>query len=364
MSSAATVRRGRRGWPGGEARGRTRGGGGAVPSEPDRFTGRTRRSFVGGESTWSSTRWCPTTSGACIANIVPAVLEPGPRRPPWLPLLAAQAEQLVLLVLDGLGWEQLQARQDRCPVLHGLQGGPVASVAPSTTATALTSIATGLAPGEHGVVGYRVAVDGEVLNVLRWTTPRGDARRRIDPEVFQPTPAFCGHRPPIVTKAEFSSSGFSGAHLCDVRFNGYRVPSTLVTEVAHQLGRGESVRVRLLRRHRQGRPRVRAGRVLRRRAGGRRPPGRRAARGAAARCGPGGHRRPRPGRRRRQPGRARPPGRGAGGGPDAARAGSDGSTPAPGASATCSRPPSSTTATWRGCARSTRPSRRAGGARW
>jgi len=60
-----------------------------------------------------------------------------------------------------------------------MTGGPISSVVPSTTATALTSIATGLPPGQHGVVGYRVAVNGEVLNILRWTTPNGDARHRI-----------------------------------------------------------------------------------------------------------------------------------------------------------------------------------------
>lgn len=181
----------------------------------------------------------PDYDGACIANIVPALLEPASTPPPWLPQ-PALSEQVVLLVLDGLGWDQLQARRHLAPTLASLTGGPITSVAPTTTATALTSIATGLAPGQHGVVGYRIAVDGEVLNVLRWTTPRGDARRRIDPQDFQPTPAFCGHRPPIVTKAEFVSSGFSGAHLCDVRFHGYRMPSSLVTEVRRQLGRGES----------------------------------------------------------------------------------------------------------------------------
>jgi hypothetical protein len=181
----------------------------------------------------------PDYGGACISNVVPALLEPGPEPPPWFPPGAIDARQVVLLVLDGLGWEQLEARRPLAPTLSAMTGGPITSVVPSTTATALTSIATGLTPGEHGVVGYRVAVDGEVLNILRWTTPSGDARGRIDPYRFQPHAAFCGQRPPIVTKAEFVSSGFSGAHLSDVRFHGYRVPSTLVTELRRQLRAGE-----------------------------------------------------------------------------------------------------------------------------
>ena len=181
----------------------------------------------------------PDYEGPCISNVVPALLEPGDTTPTWLPAAAAEADQVVLLVLDGLGWDQLATRHAIAPTLAAMVGGPISSVVPSTTATALTSIATGLAPGEHGVVGYRVAVDGEVLNVLRWSTATGDARRRIDPVAFQPQAAFCGQRPSIVTKAEFVQSGFSGAHLSDVRFNGYRCTSTLVTELSIQLGKGE-----------------------------------------------------------------------------------------------------------------------------
>src|SRR5882672_7040140 len=109
----------------------------------------------------------PDYSGACIANLVPALLEPSPEPVAWVPEGVQDAEQVVLLVLDGLGWDQLTERADKAPTLSGLRGGPICSVVPSTTATALTSIATGLTPGQHGVVGYRIAVEGEVLNVLR-----------------------------------------------------------------------------------------------------------------------------------------------------------------------------------------------------
>ncbi|MEO6988957.1 MAG: alkaline phosphatase family protein [Aquihabitans sp.] len=181
----------------------------------------------------------PDYSGGCISNIVPALLDPDVEPPTWLPTSAIEADQVVLLVLDGLGWEQLQSRRHLAPTLASMVGGPITSVAPSTTATALTSITTGLAPGEHGVVGYRVAVEDEILNVLRWNTPSGDARRRIYPQSFQPNDAFCSQRPCIVTKAEFVSSGFSGAHLDKARFNGYRVPSTLVVELRRALRAGE-----------------------------------------------------------------------------------------------------------------------------
>ncbi|MFN8017873.1 MAG: alkaline phosphatase family protein [Acidimicrobiales bacterium] len=181
----------------------------------------------------------PDYAGACIANIVPALLDGSVEPPAWLPSAAVEAPQVVVLVLDGIGWEQLQARRELAPTLCSLAGGPVTSVSPTTTATALTSIATGLAPGEHGVMGYRVAVDHDVLNILRWSTPSGDARTRIDPCSFQPNEPFCHQRPCVVSKAEFVHSGFTSAHLSGARYRGYRVPSTLLVEVRDAIATGE-----------------------------------------------------------------------------------------------------------------------------
>lgn len=181
----------------------------------------------------------PAHSGGCITNIVPALLDPQDSQPAWLPEPVRDAPQVVLLVLDGLGWEQLQQRRQIAPTLAGLVGGPITSIAPSTTASALTSISTGVPPGHHGVVGYRVAVGEEILNVLRWTTPAGDARKRISPHQFQPEAVFCSQRPPVVTRTDFRGSGFTQAHLTSTRLVGYRVTSTLVVEVGRLLRAGE-----------------------------------------------------------------------------------------------------------------------------
>ncbi len=181
----------------------------------------------------------PSYDGACITNLVPALLHPAPIAPPWLPSAAVGAERVVLLVVDGLGWAQLATRRPLAPALSGLDGGPITTVAPSTTASALTSISTGLPPGEHGVVGYRMAVHGEVLNVLRWSTAAGDARQTIPPGKVQLHPAFGGQRPPVVTRAEFARSGFTVAHLDETRFTGYRTFGTLVAEVVRLARSGE-----------------------------------------------------------------------------------------------------------------------------
>ncbi len=181
----------------------------------------------------------PSYDGACICNVVPALLGPAADAPGWVPADAVSAPRTVLLVIDGLGWNQLIARYGHAPTMAGMQGGPITSVAPSTTATALTSLSTGLPPGEHGVVGYRMSVHGEVLNVLRWTTQAGDARQTIPPAKVQSHVPFGGQRPPIVTRAEFASTGFTLAHLEDTRFTGYRTLGTLVSEVVRLVRAGE-----------------------------------------------------------------------------------------------------------------------------
>jgi predicted AlkP superfamily pyrophosphatase or phosphodiesterase len=183
----------------------------------------------------------PDYAARCVTNVVPALFGPAGTGtlPAWMPEPLRGADQVVLLVLDGLGWDQLTERRRLAPALSAMQGGAITTVAPSTTATALTSIATGLTPGEHGVIGYRVDVHGEVLNILRWATPTGDARRRIPPDQFQPVPPFLGAEAPVVTRAEFAGSGFSGAHLAGARHVGYRTTSTMRVEVRRLLRAGE-----------------------------------------------------------------------------------------------------------------------------
>ena len=155
----------------------------------------------------------PDYAGACNANIVDVLINDPENAPDWFPPGLEDVDQIVFLVLDGLGWEQMVARQHLLRGFTKMQAAPITTVAPTTTATALTSITTGLPPGEHGVIGYRMSVDSEILNVLRWTTAKGDAREAIPPESIQSEVAFGGQRPPVVVRAEFRDTGFTRAHL-------------------------------------------------------------------------------------------------------------------------------------------------------
>ncbi len=191
----------------------------------------------------------PDYRGACIANVVPTLItgnDPPEAPPDWLPAIARNADQVVLLVLDGLGWEQLRSHAALAPTLAGADGmeRPITSVAPTTTACALTSITTGRPPSEHGLLGYRLAVDDQILNVLRWTLGSGrsrDVRRELPARRMQPYPSFAGAtRPvPVVSKSDFGGTGFTAAHLGNSPLHGYSVLSSLPVEVGRLLRSGE-----------------------------------------------------------------------------------------------------------------------------
>ena len=181
----------------------------------------------------------PDYAGPNVRGIVPAVLGPRRSMPSWMPGEVSDASQVVLLVLDGLGWEQLQERRHLAPTLAGMTGRAITTVAPSTTATALTSIATGLTPGEHGLVGYRIDMAGEVLNVLSWRTASGDARRQVEPRRAQPFAPFLGDAVPVVSRAELEGSAFTEAHLRGTRPRGWRASSSLPVVVGELLRAGE-----------------------------------------------------------------------------------------------------------------------------
>ena len=176
----------------------------------------------------------PDYEGRCITGLAPALV--GAQPVDWLPEPVAGADAVVLLVLDGLGWDAVGDHASDLPTLSGLEGGPISTVAPSTTASALTSIATGLAPSQHGLVGFRMRVDGQVLNILGWQTDRG---RGPDPFLVQRHDAFLGRPVPAVTKREFRGSGFTDAQLRGTRFVGWSAVSSLVVHCHELVAAGE-----------------------------------------------------------------------------------------------------------------------------
>jgi hypothetical protein len=104
--------------------------------------------------------------------------------------------RVCLLLVDGLGWELLRENRKSAPFLTSIASDPLTAGFPATTAASLSSLATGLSPGEHGLVGYSMALPGydRAFNTLTWSLyglgPRVDLREEVVPETFQPVPTL------------------------------------------------------------------------------------------------------------------------------------------------------------------------------
>ncbi len=180
----------------------------------------------------------PDYGGACVSNLIPALLQHAEIGRGWIPDDVLDARQVVLFVVDGLGWDQFQARRELAPTLASMAARSITTVAPTTTATALTSIATGTPPGDHGLIGYKMRIAGELLNSLRWSSELGDARDRIEPAQVQPIDPFTGARPVVISQAQFMDTGFTHAHLRDTDYRPYWLPSSVPVEITRALGDG------------------------------------------------------------------------------------------------------------------------------
>lgn len=185
----------------------------------------------------------PRYGQAALSDLLPAATAAVQGRANVLDLPPRRA--FVVLVADGLGWHQLQRFGELAPFLTAREGGWIDAVCPTTTATALTSIGTGLPPGEHGLTGYTTALPDEAqpLNLLGWRVGlRGggwDARSAVPPEAFQPArnalerAADEGVRPTVVLHPDVSESGLTRAALRGVpRVTARDLTDTLGTAVA------------------------------------------------------------------------------------------------------------------------------------
>lgn len=182
----------------------------------------------------------PDYAGANLTGIIPGcLLGPAGQRPEWFPEPLQQARQIVLLVIDGLGYEQLLDHYHLAPHLRSMSGGPITTIAPSTTASALTSLVTGSSPAEHGIVGYRMDMGTEVMNTLRWWSEKRDLRKIYPPESVQPIPPFVGMSIPVVSRADLEVSAFTSAHLRGSRPMGWRTSSSIVAQCRELVVAGE-----------------------------------------------------------------------------------------------------------------------------
>ncbi|MDE3075047.1 MAG: alkaline phosphatase family protein [Chloroflexota bacterium] len=140
----------------------------------------------------------PRYGSASLAEIVPSLMSalgmPGLGNPLGVEPLAC----VCLLLIDGLGWQLLRSNAAGAPCLASLlpSGQALTTGFPATTSASVTSLGTGRPPGEHGIVGYPMAIHGHhrPMNTLRWALygpgPNVDLLPKLPPELLQPQPTL------------------------------------------------------------------------------------------------------------------------------------------------------------------------------
>jgi hypothetical protein len=151
-----------------------------------------------------------------------------------------------VLIVDGMGWEQLRAHQAAAPFLSELafNSRPLTCGFPSTTVTSLASIGTGLPPGEHGMLGYQVANPdtGKLLNGLRWPEDVDPASWQAKPTIFDRAVAE-GIAATQVGHRLYESSGLSRAALRGAAYRPAGFLGALVAEAISALHEADRVLV-------------------------------------------------------------------------------------------------------------------------
>lgn len=164
----------------------------------------------------------PAYGRGALSDVLPALAARlgVPEAEPALEL--PDGERFVLLMVDGFGADLLTAATEQAPFLSSLQptGRVITAGTPSTTVTSLTSLGTGLPPGQHGMAGYSFRLGGrDVLNALLWDTSVPAERVQCRPTWFARA-QMAGVNVTSVSPARFEGSGLTRAALRGPDFVG------------------------------------------------------------------------------------------------------------------------------------------------
>jgi len=143
-----------------------------------------------------------------------------------------------LILIDGMGQDAVDKYGDQFPIFDELKNvRTIYTNFPSTTATSLSTLGTGVLPGVHGMLGYTVRVprsDNRLLNALKWD-------ERVDPVMWQKVPTLferavlSGVSVTHVAAKRYEGSGFTQAALRGAKYVGANGLDEMVTAVSTAL---------------------------------------------------------------------------------------------------------------------------------
>lgn len=126
------------------------------------------------------------------------------------------SRNLVLMVIDGLGYEYL-TRAGRDTTLNHYLRARITSVFPSTTSTAITTFLTGVAPQQHALTGWHIYFEelGSIMAVLPFRPRQGGPIPRA--ASLDTSPLF--DYMPVFNRIRRRSYAIVPARIIDSRFN-------------------------------------------------------------------------------------------------------------------------------------------------
>ena len=156
----------------------------------------------------------------------------GERLNPSLAAKIPKGSSYVLFLFDGLGTMQLD-HPAAAPFRQSLRGSLDAPF-PATTTVSLASIATGLPPSQHGLLGYQSWLPeiDQVVNTIKWTTLWGEPVE-YDTTAFLPAPNLWER----LTEAEIEPitvqpGNFLGSPLSKALYRGCRIEPAFTLDEA------------------------------------------------------------------------------------------------------------------------------------
>lgn len=142
------------------------------------------------------------------------------------PSRLAQKRSVVLLIVDGLGYDHLlQTLPDGLLARHLLC--PLRSVCPATTAAAVTSFFTGLSPASHGLLGWFTPFEtgDRVVLPLLARQRNGPALSADDLATLYRSPPLAARLPRachVVTPKRIAGSAYTRHHTGPATVHGFR----------------------------------------------------------------------------------------------------------------------------------------------
>ncbi len=179
----------------------------------------------------------PKYGRASLAEVLPSVLAamavPGEANRLGLD----PARRTCVLLVDGMGMSFLRGHADDAPFMGALlPARELTAGFPTTTATSLGSLGTGLPPGGHGLLGYQLLVpgDGRLLNLLKWDVPVAPERWQPRQTVFERA-ALAAVSTTHVAPAAFRDGGLTRAALRGTQFLAAETPEELAARTIEAL---------------------------------------------------------------------------------------------------------------------------------